>query len=312
MTAEDAYIAMGCPGNEAAATKQNIRKKARAMVAEARAEAGEPAAQSAKRGSAAPAKPAASKRKRGAPDPEPIEQEHDDVADDMDDLAYDDGEQSVCTLELVGLPETVLSTIIAFAVELSFTSYSERQQRISAVRRVAHAWNHEMLQQYATQLWTKLTTPIPRHQFALFSLCSMLVSLCTNWPAVDAAWSTAAAELARSVSTPDRATRTPKAEKLLNNPELADLINDGGVDISLYQYEMALQHSGTSATVARALAGGNATPRTLGSSPHLPTPNQHAVPRIRIGVSEELSAYEKERQANIAQNNEQLVLLGLR
>ena len=62
MTAEDAYIAMGCPGNEAAATKQNIRKKARAMVAEARAEAGEPAAQSAKRGSAAPAKPAASKR----------------------------------------------------------------------------------------------------------------------------------------------------------------------------------------------------------------------------------------------------------
>ena len=30
MTAEDAYIAMGCPGNEAAATKQNIRKKARA------------------------------------------------------------------------------------------------------------------------------------------------------------------------------------------------------------------------------------------------------------------------------------------
>ena len=228
MTAEDAYIAMGCPGNEAAATKQNIRKKARAMVAEARAEAGEPAAQSAKRGSAAPAKPAASKRKRGAPDPEPIEQEHDDVADDMDDLAYDDGEQSVCTLELVGLPETVLSTIIAFAVELSFTSYSERQQRISAVRRVAHAWNHEMLQQHATQLWTKLTTPIPRHQFALFSLCSMLVSLCTNWPAVDAAWSTAAAELARSVSTPDRATRTPKAEKLLNNPELADLINDGG------------------------------------------------------------------------------------
>ena len=83
-------------------------------------------------------------------------------------------------------------------------------------------------------------------------------------------------------------------------------------NISLYQYEMALQHSGTSATVARALAGGNATPRTLGSSPHLPTPNQHAVPRIRIGVSEELSAYEKERQANIAQNNEQLVLLGLR
>ena len=71
MTAEDAYIAMGCPGNEAAATKQNIRKKARAMVAEARAEAGEPAAQSAKRGSAAPAKPAASKRKRGAPAPAP-------------------------------------------------------------------------------------------------------------------------------------------------------------------------------------------------------------------------------------------------
>ena len=47
MTAEDA---MGCPGNEASATKQDIPKKAHAIVAEARGEAGEPAARPAKRG----------------------------------------------------------------------------------------------------------------------------------------------------------------------------------------------------------------------------------------------------------------------
>ena len=47
MTAEDA---MGCPGNEASATKQDIPKKAHAIVAEARGETGEPAARPAKRG----------------------------------------------------------------------------------------------------------------------------------------------------------------------------------------------------------------------------------------------------------------------